>query len=109
MWMVKQVRIAQRRVGRRIRELRRQRGWSQEFLAAEAGLNLNYLGGIERGERNPSLKNLAKIADALNVTIPDLVELLREPRVITPVLPSYAEGISASVPVQEIKIAEEEP
>jgi transcriptional regulator with XRE-family HTH domain len=75
--MVKQVNIAQRRVGKRVRELRLERNWSQEFLAAEAGLNINYLGGIERGERNPSLKNLAKIADALGLTVPDLVDTLR--------------------------------
>jgi len=75
--MVKQVNIAQRRVGKQVRELRQKCGWSQEFLAAEAGLNINYLGGIERGERNPSLKNLAKIADALGLTVPDLVEPLR--------------------------------
>lgn len=75
--MVKQVRIAQRRVGKRIKELRRKLQWSQEYLAAEAGLDTNYVGGIERGERNPSLKNLAKIADALGVTVPDLVETLR--------------------------------
>ena len=76
--MAKQIRIAQRRVGKRIRELRTKRNWSKEFLAAESGLNTNYLGGIERAERNPSLKNLAKIADALGVTIPDLVETLRD-------------------------------
>ena len=76
--MAKQIRIAQRRVGKRIRELRTKRNWSQEFLAAESGFNTNYLGGIERAERNPSLKNLAKIADALGVTIPDLVETLRD-------------------------------
>lgn len=76
--MAKQIRIAQRRVGKRIRELRTKRNWSQEFLAAESGLNTNYLGGIERAERNPSLKNLARIADALGVTIPDLVETLRD-------------------------------
>jgi transcriptional regulator with XRE-family HTH domain len=75
--MVKQVRIAQRRVGKQVRQLRLERGWSQEFLAAEAGLNINYVGGIERGERNPSLKNLAKIADAMSVTVPDLVETMR--------------------------------
>lgn len=75
--MVKQVRIAQKRVGKRIRQLRQERGWSQELLAAEAGLNINYLGGIERAERNPSLKNLARIADALGVTVPDLVETMR--------------------------------
>jgi transcriptional regulator with XRE-family HTH domain len=75
--MVKQVNVAQRRVGKQVRDLRLKRGWSQELLAAEAGLNINYLGGIERGERNPSLKNLAKIADAMGLTVPDLVEPLR--------------------------------
>ena len=76
--MAKQIRIAQRRVGKRIRELRTIRNWTQEFLAAESVLNTNYLGGIERAERYPSLKNLARIADALGVTIPDLVETLRD-------------------------------
>ncbi|HMX44421.1 MAG TPA: helix-turn-helix transcriptional regulator [Candidatus Obscuribacter sp.] len=48
--MAKQIRIAQRRVGKRIRELRTKRNWSQEFLAAESGLNTNYLaawGGLQ--------------------------------------------------------------
>ena len=40
-----------------------------------AGVHRTYLGGIERGERNPSLKNLAAIAKALNVRLADLVDI----------------------------------
>ena len=51
--------------GRRIRSLRRSKGWSQERLALEAGLDRTYVGGIERGERNVSLKNITRLAEAL--------------------------------------------
>lgn len=73
---MKQLRIAPRRLAKRIKELRLAKGWSQEELAAQAGMHKNYLGGIERAERNPSLKHIAKLADALEVTIPDLFLLL---------------------------------
>jgi transcriptional regulator with XRE-family HTH domain len=78
---VKQERIAAKRLAKKIRELRRQRGWSQNELAAEANIHKNYLGGIERAERNPSLSHIAKIADALSVTIPDLFELCKADKV----------------------------
>jgi transcriptional regulator with XRE-family HTH domain len=58
----------------RVRELRTARGLSQEKLAEGAGIHRTYLGGIELGLRNPSLKNIARIARALDVTI---VELFR--------------------------------
>lgn len=58
--------------GRRVRELRKERGLSQEELAHRAGMHSTYLGGIERGERNPALLNISKIARALRVTIQDL-------------------------------------
>jgi transcriptional regulator with XRE-family HTH domain len=74
---VKQERIARGRLAKRIRQLRLERGWSQEQLAAEANMHKNYLGGIERAERNPSLRHIAKIADALGVTILDLFALLK--------------------------------
>ena len=53
------------RFGRHIRQLRRQRGWSQEELAARADFHPTYVGGIERGERNLSLKAIMRIAAAL--------------------------------------------
>jgi transcriptional regulator with XRE-family HTH domain len=71
---VKQERVAARRLAKKIRQLRLERGWSQEELAAEANMHKNYIGGIERAERNPSLKHIGKIADAFGVTIPALFE-----------------------------------
>ena len=56
-------------LGTRIRELRHKRGWSQEYLAELAGIHRTYMWGIERGVRNPSLRHLAHIADALGVSI----------------------------------------
>jgi transcriptional regulator with XRE-family HTH domain len=56
-------------LGKRIRELRRLTGLSQERFAAAAGLDRTYYAGIERGERNPSVKQLAKISAALGVPI----------------------------------------
>jgi transcriptional regulator with XRE-family HTH domain len=56
----------------RVRELRNARGVSQEKLAEEAGIHRTYLGGIELGLRNPSLKNIARIARALDVPIKEL-------------------------------------
>ena len=54
-------------VGKNVRRLRTQRGMTQEQLAFEAEIDLTYVGGIERGRRNPSLVVLAKIANALGV------------------------------------------
>lgn len=55
-----------------MREVRRERGLSQEGLAALARLDRTYIGGIERGERNPSLRNVFRIAAALDVAVADL-------------------------------------
>ena len=68
----KRVEAAAKALGTRIRELRRKRGWSQEFLAELAGVHRTYMWGIERGVRNPSLRHLAQIADALGVSIAQL-------------------------------------
>ena len=58
--------------GKRIRELRKGLGLSQEQLAERAGLHWTYVGGIERGERNPALVNIGRLAAALEVSMADL-------------------------------------
>ena len=54
-------------VGGNVKRLRLERGLTQEQLSHDAGIDLTYLGGIERGKRNPSISVLARIAIALNV------------------------------------------
>ncbi|WP_374470727.1 helix-turn-helix domain-containing protein [Phenylobacterium sp.] len=61
-------------VGRNVRRLRQERGLTQEQLAFEAKLDLTYVGGIERGRRNPSLLVLARLADALDVAPWELIK-----------------------------------
>ena len=58
--------------GSRVRFMRQQAGFSQEKLAARAGLHTTYISGVERGEYNVSLQNIAKLAQALGVPIPEL-------------------------------------
>lgn len=61
-------------LGGRIRALRNGTGLSQERFALQAGMDRTYYAAIERGERNPSVKQLAKIAAALDVRIAALFE-----------------------------------
>jgi len=60
--------------GTRVRELRKEQGLSQEAFADRCGLDRTYIGGIERGERNVALKNIALIARALGITISQLTK-----------------------------------
>lgn len=64
--------IILRDFGIRVQELRKQRKWSQMDLADRTGLHRTYIGAIERGERNLSLINIAKLAEAFNIEIADL-------------------------------------
>lgn len=57
----------------RLRSLREARGMSQEDLADRAGLDRTYVSGCERGVRNPTLKSLDKLANALGVEIQALI------------------------------------
>lgn len=62
--------------GKAVRALREERGYSQEELAERAGLHRNYVGGVERGERNVALENIVKLAGALSVRTHDLFDSL---------------------------------
>ena len=60
--------------GERVRSLRHSSGLSQDALADVCGLDRTYVGGIERGERNPSLRNIARLALALGVSLAELLQ-----------------------------------
>lgn len=65
---------AQRQLGKTIQVLRRQKELTQEELAEKVGVDRSYMGFIERGERNPTLDKIEKIARALGVSMKKLFE-----------------------------------
>lgn len=62
--------------GLRVREERLKRGYSQETLAAKAGVHRTYIGMIERAEKNITLENIEKLAKALELTVSELMKTL---------------------------------
>ena len=68
----------QRRVGQNLRAYRLKRGHSQEAFADQLGVHRTYLGGLERGERNLTLRSLERLADRIDI---DPLDLLQEPTV----------------------------
>lgn len=63
-----------KRFGQRVRQLRKDAGYSQESFADKCGLDRTYMGGIERGERNVALRNIYRIAHALDISLSELME-----------------------------------
>ncbi len=61
-------------LGRRIRKLRDQRGWSQEEFADICGINRSYMGRIERGELNLTLDTLQKVSKGLGRSVSALLK-----------------------------------
>jgi transcriptional regulator with XRE-family HTH domain len=61
-------------LGRKVRDRRIKKGLSQEEFADLAGLDRTYVSGIERGVRNPTVRTLKTIADALDMSISELLE-----------------------------------
>lgn len=62
----------EKELGRRIRQLREERGWTQEELAHRAGMTVVYLSGIERGIQNPSFRKIRGLVAAFNVSFSTL-------------------------------------
>ncbi len=58
--------------GKRVREVRKEQGLSQEKLAELANIDRSYMGNIERGEKNVTLKKIYEICDALDIDIKQL-------------------------------------
>jgi transcriptional regulator with XRE-family HTH domain len=63
----------EKRIGLAIRAMRTEKDWSQEQLSFESGLHRTYIGAVERGEKNLTLKNLVRIAKALDALASDLM------------------------------------
>lgn len=63
-------------LGSAIRSLREEKGLSQEALGLESGLDRTYVGGVERGERNPSFESLLRLATALGAPLLEIVKRL---------------------------------
>lgn len=64
----------QEKFGKRLRELRGNKGLSQEKLSKQAGFDRTYVGKIERGEKNPTLKTIDKLASSLEIQIKEFFE-----------------------------------
>lgn len=54
--------------GKKLAQLRKELGWSQEQLALESGLARSYVGGVERGQRNIALLNICRLAETLGIS-----------------------------------------
>lgn len=65
---------ASRALGNRVRALRTEKDWSLEELAHRAGMHVTYLSSVERGHRNPTLNMLVALAQALCVSLSELVD-----------------------------------
>lgn len=64
---------ARQRFAASLQQLRRKQGLSQEELAEKAELHRNYVGSVERGERNIGIDNMERLADALGIELVDMI------------------------------------
>jgi transcriptional regulator with XRE-family HTH domain len=69
-----------KRIGERIRLLRKQRGWSQFQLSQKSGLGRVYTGSLERGKSAIGIDSMCKITAALGITLAELLEGIYDPR-----------------------------
>lgn len=64
-------------LGKNIRDARKNTGLSQENLALKADLDRTYVGGLERGERNPTVLSMLKLCEALDVSLSSLLDSVK--------------------------------
>jgi transcriptional regulator with XRE-family HTH domain len=95
---------AQILLGRRIKALRLRRELTQEALGERAGINYKYLGAIERGERNPSVKQLLKLAQALGVEPHELL-LVDQEELSVPQLRAMIQALLEEASRAELQLA----
>ncbi|EKD80202.1 MAG: hypothetical protein ACD_40C00179G0003 [uncultured bacterium] len=69
---MKTITVTHKKLGTRIKELRKQLGMTQEDLAFQVGVDRSYMGFVERGEKNPTLSKITKIAKSLKTSLSKL-------------------------------------
>ncbi len=62
----------QKKLGKKIAELRKKRGFSQEGFAHECGFHRSYMGALERGEKNVTIQMVERVAKALKISLAEL-------------------------------------
>ena len=92
-----------RLIGDRIRQLRKEKGLSQEKLGYESELHCTHIGSIERGQKNFSIDTLIKVSKGLNVEVADLFNFPMPPAEAKRMKKSLIEDINVSSP-ETIKI-----
>ena len=70
--------VVQQALGKRIRQLREKKGWSQEDFAARSGLHRTFVGNIERGLKNTTILTLLMIAHSLGISVSELLRGLEK-------------------------------
>lgn len=65
---------AKQKLGKNLARIRREKGVTQEHLQELSGLDRGYISGVERGVRNPSIRNIEKLAKALRIKVSDLTD-----------------------------------
>lgn len=71
---------ARQLLGMRIKRIRIELGLSQEELAYRCGMHASHIGFLERGQRNPTLDTLERVALGLNISLSDLLDYEQEPK-----------------------------
>ncbi|WP_414657908.1 helix-turn-helix domain-containing protein [Deinococcus sp. VB343] len=88
---------ARQRFASALAHLRQQRGVSQEELAGRAGLHRNYVGSVERGERNIGIDTMERLAQGLSVELADMLRMAQGESGVTNTTPGLVRQVGSSV------------